>query len=390
MRTDEGPLVSGYHAAEWLVWNWWRLLCEPRSASNGWDLAHCMASIGEGYVWPNITIWSDGLRTAIIPSPSSRPDAKPFRYIGGPATVIPSSIFADVLDSFIPKIIARLRLQNVSETNLDRLWSDVLVERADPEISRCRRLEALLGLDPDSNSEQVISELVKDAETLGEPVVDELAAESAQNRGQHVLSAAALWHIAEEQGAEVVTKDVLRPYGELKVLRGPDVPAWKVGETAARQIRSQEHLSAGLLSSAKLAEMAGASGDVLQPSSRGGSNVSFVFETSSKKARLVLRSKWATGRRFDLARLIADRLFSDGGIVYPATRANTYRQKAQRAFAAELLSPFGEVDDMVAGDFSEERKQEVADYFDVSPLTIDTLLRNHGLPRDAETYTAIA
>src|SRR5450631_944255 len=55
-----GPLVSGYHAAEWFVWNWWRLLCEPRSASNGWDQAHCMASIGEGYVWPNITIWSDG------------------------------------------------------------------------------------------------------------------------------------------------------------------------------------------------------------------------------------------------------------------------------------------------------------------------------------------
>ena len=28
-----GPYVSTYHLAEWLVWNWWRLRWEPRSAN---------------------------------------------------------------------------------------------------------------------------------------------------------------------------------------------------------------------------------------------------------------------------------------------------------------------------------------------------------------------
>ncbi len=27
-----GPLVSGYHAAEWFAWNWWRLRLNPAPA----------------------------------------------------------------------------------------------------------------------------------------------------------------------------------------------------------------------------------------------------------------------------------------------------------------------------------------------------------------------
>jgi Zn-dependent peptidase ImmA (M78 family) len=67
-----------------------------------------------------------------------------------------------------------------------------------------------------------------------------------------------------------------------------------------------------------------------------------------------------------------------GGALHPATRAHTYRQKTQRSFAAEFLSPFEAVDEMLANDYSIERQQEVAEHFDVSPMTIDTLLKNHG------------
>ncbi|MGH7116365.1 MAG: hypothetical protein ACREE9_17955, partial [Stellaceae bacterium] len=61
-----GPLVSGYHAAEWFAWNWWRIRCEPQSGAPDWWRAHRMTAIGEGYVWPNLTIFSDGVRTALI------------------------------------------------------------------------------------------------------------------------------------------------------------------------------------------------------------------------------------------------------------------------------------------------------------------------------------
>ena len=39
---------------------------------------------------------------------------------------------------------------------------------------------------------------------------------------------------------------------------------------------------------------------------------------------------------------------------------------------------------MLAGDYSMESQQDVAEHFDVSPLTIQTLLMNHGrVERDA-------
>ena len=49
----------------------------------------------------------------------------------------------------------------------------------------------------------------------------------------------------------------------------------------------------------------------------------------------------------------------------------------QRSFAAELLSPFESVDDMLEGDYSIENRQDVAEQFNVSEWTIRTLLVNH-------------
>ena len=50
----------------------------------------------------------------------------------------------------------------------------------------------------------------------------------------------------------------------------------------------------------------------------------------------------------------------------------------QRSFAAELLSPFEAVDEMLEDDYSVENQKDVAEHFEVSDLTICTLLVNHG------------
>src|SRR6185437_10093332 len=74
-----GPLVSGHALGEWLAWNWWRLQWEPRTSSPDWWRAHNLTAIGDGYSWPNLTIFSDGLRAVLTCKPSVRADAKPFR-----------------------------------------------------------------------------------------------------------------------------------------------------------------------------------------------------------------------------------------------------------------------------------------------------------------------
>ena len=110
----------------------------------------------------------------------------------------------------------------------------------------------------------------------------------------------------------------------------------------------------------------------------------FDGDQTPQTGRVVLRPKWETGRRFELARLLGDRLAGNAdGRLFPATLAYTYRQKLQRAFAAELLCPFEALEDMLRGDYSAESIEDAAEYFIVSERAVRTLLVNHGrLDRD--------
>jgi len=370
-----GPLVSCYHAAEWFAWNWWRLRYEPRSLAPEWWRAHKMTAIGEGYVWPNLTIFSDGVRTALLAEPSARPDAKPFRYLGAHPCILPSTEFEAAVDAFIPRILARLRDQGVAETNLDAMWRDVLTERGDPDQARRRRLEALLGRDPDEIEDDAVDRLVADAASLGELAVEELAADRA--RGGDALTAAALERLAASGGTDASPRDAVQLAPGTRLPSGPDVPAWRLGAEAAQVLRAQLGLGEAPITDAKLAELAGTQKRALARRT-ASQTVSFALDRDPSHSRVVLRSRWPTGRRFELARLLADRIVAPPpGRLRAATRAYTYRQKIQRSFAAELLSPFAAVDAMLAGDYSAEAQADVAEYFQVSERTILTLLVNH-------------
>ncbi len=383
-----GPLVSGYHVAQWFAWNWWRLRWEARSAAAGWDFAHRMTSIGEGYVWPNLTIFSDGVRTALIAEPSARPEAKPFRYVGALPLVVPSSEFEASVDTFIAQVLQRIENEGLRDTNLSRIWADVTAERSDPEIAKRRKLEAYLGRDPDEVDDDAVEQLLGDVKQLGAEAVDELAAHSAQRRYDPVkLAAATFTNIAQTCGYSASSRNLVKLNVPLGSARSAHIPAWRLGARVAQELRAQLKLEDGPISNDQLADMVGTKKDVIVDAASGAADLSFALDDKKHEAKIVLRSKWQTGRRFDLARLLGDRLMSSGGTLFPATRASTYRQKAQRAFAAELLSPFSVVEEMLHGDYSAESQQDVADHFSVSPLAIGTLLKNHGrMPRDAGDF----
>jgi len=380
-----GPLVSGYHAAQWFAWNWWRLRYEPRSRAPDWDMAHRMSSIGEGYVWPNITVISDGIRTTLLSRPSVRPDAKPFRYFGAMPLVIPAAQFEAAVDAFIPRILGRLREQGLGDTNLDRLWNDLLAERSDPEVAKRRRLEALLGREPEEADEATIERLVAESQTIGEKSAEEVAAEAA--KGGPVLTLDRLHDLATESGFDASPRNAVR----LKSIEGRQweatIPAWAVGAEVARALRQQENLGAAAISNRRLAELAGTPEAAITTTNFADTPISFALDSNAQQARLVLRSKWEGSRRFNLARILGDRLMADGGALHPATNAYTYRQKAQRSFAAEFLAPFEAVDAMLEGDYSEERQEDVAVHFNVSAMTINSLLKNHGrIAREESDY----
>ena len=134
-RIRTGPLISAYHFAEWLAWNWWRLRWEPRSSSRNWAFAHGMLTIGAGYVWPNITVFSDGERTALIARPTTDRPATAFRYIGDHAAIVPSMVFEGAVDAFVNQVLGQLQAEHVCDSNLDRLWSELTAERRDRDAT---------------------------------------------------------------------------------------------------------------------------------------------------------------------------------------------------------------------------------------------------------------
>lgn len=385
-----GPYVSGHPIAEWLAWNWWRLRWEvgrpsDEDAACRWNFAHRMATIGEGYAWPNITIFSDGVHSSLFSAPSRSPETSLFRYFGASGhQTVPGASLETAIDGFVANILTRLEEAGIGESNLHRLWNELKMERAGPELTRFRRLEAQLGYDPDGAEEVAIRLRLDDATRLGEEALGEIAADATLSADalSSMISAGDLTDIARQNGTEANPNDAIT-LGDMTDPPQPgQVEAWRLGKRVAQAIRTQASMDGQPISDGTLAGFAGCMSNAISRQSGHSSTISFALDENDSRTRMSLRSRWETGRRFDLARLIGDRLLCNqihgsAEPLFPATRAPSYRQKMQRAFAAELLSPFAIVDDMLGGDYSDEKQNEVAKYFEVSPMTIQTQLVNH-------------
>lgn len=368
--------LSAYKLAEWFAWNWWRHRWEPSNSGSDWLMAHHMGAIGGGFIWPNIRVISDGEQIKLVTQPTNPSPTEPIRYLTELNSVFRAVEFEGAVSRFIEQVQGQLRAENVEETNLDRVWVEVRNERADKDEAKRRRLEALLGFDPDHADAALLDRLVEEAKELGEGAVRELAAMSS-GRG-NVLTADQLNAIADEIGLETRPRDGVHLEHRAQLSTIGKVPAWKRGAEAAQAVRAQEHMDGNPISNRRLAEMAGTRAEILDRKA-DKPDLSFVIDNEGNASRVVLRPNWETSRRFDLARLLGDRIAAgESGRLLPATRAYTYRQKLQRSFAAEFLCPFVALDDWLDGDYSPERQDDVAGHFNVSPLTVRTLLVNHG------------
>ena len=91
------PLV---YLAEWLIANWWRLRWEPgrEAPTLGWREAHAMASIGKGYAWPNLQIFSDGEFVHLVMQAEQSPDVAAIRYLRSGSWDVPAFEFEAAVD----------------------------------------------------------------------------------------------------------------------------------------------------------------------------------------------------------------------------------------------------------------------------------------------------
>ncbi len=372
----DGANLSAYRLAEWIAWHWWRLRWEParqRRRDVDWSRAHDLACIGGGWLWPNITIKSDGVRIVFDVRPSEVVETEQLRYTMGGIATIPAQTFEEGIDDFVGCVLTRLR-ECTMNTDLHSMWSELSSERKDPEISLYRRFEAYLGFDPDEAQPELIERLITEGKSIGIEAISEVVADDHQ-------SALELHEVAQDFGFDTRLGDGVQSVSISQHSDRSQVPAWQVGVGVANRLREQEHLGNDAIPNTRLAELCGISEQILTRQDSTG-DIAFAFtldDENKEKGRIVLRSTWEQGRRFAVARLLADRLLDDHNeLLHPATRTYTYRQKMQRAFAGEFLCPIHSLRTFLNDDFSDEKQQDAAEYFNVSPHTVTARLVDNG------------
>lgn len=385
-RTVRSHVRASAHAlAVWLAANWWRLRWEPwaASASLEWRLSHNLASAGEGYVWPRLFLSSDGESVRVDNDPTQGEPEGSVRYLDRFQTRVPVDVFVLEVEQFIEAVLERVASVVDEPTPLHVLWNDVRQERADPAMAAWRRLEAKLGFDPGEAPEALVETLI------------EMSAATGQNASEEVA-------VAVGANAPRVLQELLASRSDAGRMTVPDAEAigrrsrahdsafafpWQRAVAMAHDARDAWGLPPGPLHTAALADLFSVSADlILDPdlSTRVPMPAAFREPDSDGRLGVVLTSNYVTGRRFALARLVGDHLSNSGDRLLPATSARTARQKLQRAFAQEFLCPVRDLVEFLDRDaleLSEEDVEAAAHHFDVSPLLIESTLRNNGYPR---------
>lgn len=373
----DGARVSILRLAIWFAENWWRLRWEPDRdpAPSSWRMSHAMAAAGGGYLWPGMYFASDGdhIRVRVRPTPDSSKEH--IRYLASIDTMIPATAFESAVDDFIDSVLARIAGVGLRAEDLEATWQILQQERRDPTEARRRKLEALLGFDPEEAPEELLAALQHAESEFGADSVAEVAAASGRNAPPHLDTF---------RGRLTHTDDLVAipQYPELvQYLR--DLPStlapWRRAEQLAVQVRKAWSVGRGPVNDNAFFELLG-SRRVLE-----WRDVPFAaaLRPPGKPAGFAVscRSRYSVGRRFELARLIADQIAATpADRLLPATAAQTGRQKFQRAFASEFLCPYQEIREELGNDFSDEAIEGVAERYLVSPLLVKTsLVKKHDL-----------
>lgn len=380
--------LPAYPLALWIVQSWWRLFYELRPSSNTyeWSATHCMRFAGDGFLWPDVWLQTDGAFMDILARPYVADEEEPIEYFPHESRGVPLDRMETCFSHFVDKVIERL---DRTEPTLEKLWREVLRERHDNALSFQRKIEATLGYDPDELPEQELQNLMKNGQALGKG---------------HLLEALA----AFRQSGETHDSDLKENLRSLSSTRGVQgcfnlpvlshdtslrntVQPWELGRNLAYQLRKQAGIT-GKIDSKMLRDMLGMSEKDFN-SIQAETEAPFSFGTKNAGSyRFTFLKERIDNRRFQAARFIGDYCVSqlrqqdDKWLIL--SDSSTFRQKVQRAFGAELLMPVDLITEHTGGNYTQANVKKVATEFEVSPVLAATQLANHKLisPSEVDLY----
>jgi hypothetical protein len=382
---EHGARVSAYPLALWLASSWWRIRWEPLPSSirlapdeipadADWRMSHELPAAGYGFIWPQLSFASDGETIRATCRRSHELSAEPIRYLSDFEAVVPAREFEREMDNFMDLVLRRL--DSVGETELHTIWREVVAERADPEQSAARRLEARLGYEPDEAPSPLLERLLALADEAGPGATDEIAPVCAGSHPTDTLNE--VMSLAAQPGVQ----------GRVSVpaaYRGSDagMAPWQRGRRLADSARESLGFGGRRLTDEALAEVLQILPDDLKGSASGLPHAPMgmaVRTGKNEELKLLFRKRNRPARRFEAARFIADDLCAESGDRWlPVTDTTTARQKLQRAFAAEFLCPIESLQAYLGDEFLPEKFEEAAEYFGISEVAVKSHLANHNL-----------
>jgi hypothetical protein len=334
--------ASAVSLALWLTDNWWRLRWEPLGdarPSPDWRLAHEFSSAGSGFNWPPIMAYGTGPRVILAPAFGARPSSGPIRYLEMDLVhVLPGEQFEATIDRFINSVLerhVRAKDGDALRANFDQL----LQERADPASVQWRALEARLGFDPDAAPEELIEQLGSFEDSLGKQAVEEAAAADPGLRSAETLERV----VEASKHSELVVSLKAADVVDTRDFHPRD-PTWRWAEDAAHAVR--KHLGVtGVFGEEAFAALLETPWTLIAgaPATAYKLAYSGLLRQRSDSASLALKMRPTVHRRFELARMVGDAIWTRGEAFGVVSRTKTERQKFQRGFAFALLSPFSEL-----------------------------------------------
>jgi hypothetical protein len=379
----ESASLAAYPLAIWFTKCWWRLRWEPAAlglAKSSWRAAHELAFADRAFEWPPLVIGSLGEKLFAVCSPEEH-SSSGLRYVDSFRTSISGAEFESAVDSFVEQTIARLA--GLADSELSVLWNKLAKDRADPDRASYRRLEALLGFNPDEASAELIQAVEGVAAKADPLAVNELVSAFGSSREDlNVLVSKTSDVIQPGAGIQGRILRVASPTATLHDGEAMKMPPWVAGRRLAGQCRNAFGFGLEPISDQKLGDLLSlTSAQVCDEHLTMAQGLPFgvaIRNVDNDNTGFLFRRSQRVGRRFEAARFLADaHLSSPENTWMLETDTKTDRQKAQRAFAVEFMMPFNSLSNFLGDDFDDESLEKAACHYGVSSTAVQRQLQDN-------------
>ncbi|MBX3563591.1 MAG: hypothetical protein KF730_03335 [Sphingomonas sp.] len=324
-------------------------------------------------------IYSGGERVIIAPTLSRRTPLEPLQYLDSRVRMVTGNQFEHGIDNFF-NLVRDNCARSADAATLRELVDQLVTERGDAELAAWRKLEACLGFDPDQAPDSVVEGLLRLAPSLGAEEVKEAATAYPGADSPRMLEQVLEASEASPLEIDLGLAERVDPARGTRQYPSP----WELAESAAAQVRELIGLDHGPISDAAFANMLLTRWETLKEATATARRLPYAarLRTRGTSEKVAIQSSTVVDRRFEIARLLGDAIWTNQSAFGPVSDARTDRQKFQRAFAQSLLCPFNDLRTMIDVNRPERSIDGAARLFGVHRNVVRNLLAYKGVLRE--------